>query len=91
MCATLCLTAISTRQVCQRFANYQDLDLHKCTIEEREEYEPHIERGIVVYAGVDYSKILQEAEREADIIIWDGGNNDTSFYEADIILQSLTP
>lgn len=80
-----------TRQVCQRFANYQDLDLHKCTIEEREEYEPHIERGIVVYAGVDYSKILQEAEREADIIIWDGGNNDTSFYEADIYITIVDP
>ncbi len=80
-----------TRQVCQRFANYQDLDLHKCTIEEREEYEPHIERGIVVYAGVDYSKILQEAEREADIIIWDGGNNDTSFYEADMDITIVDP
>ncbi|MGI6318874.1 MAG: cyclic 2,3-diphosphoglycerate synthase [Dethiobacteria bacterium] len=80
-----------TRQVCQRFANYQDLDLHKCTIEEREEYEPHIERGIVVYAGVDYSKILQEAEREADIIIWDGGNNDTSFYEADVYITIVDP
>ena len=80
-----------TRQVCQRFANYQDLDLHKCTIEEREEYEPHIERGIVVYAGVDYSKILLEAEGEADIIIWDGGNNDTSFYEADIYITIVDP
>ncbi|MGI6328948.1 MAG: cyclic 2,3-diphosphoglycerate synthase [Dethiobacteria bacterium] len=80
-----------TRQVCQRFANYQDLDLHKCTIEEREEYEPHIERGIVVYAGVDYSKILLEAEREADIIIWDGGNNDTSFYEADVYITIVDP
>jgi predicted GTPase len=80
-----------TRQVCQRFASYQDLDLHKCTIEEREEYEPHIERGIVVYAGVDYSKILLEAEREADIIIWDGGNNDTSFYEADVYITIVDP
>jgi predicted GTPase len=80
-----------TLQVCQRFATYQDLDLHKCTIEEREEYEPHLERGIVVYAGVDYAKILQEAEREADIVIWDGGNNDTSFYEADIYITIVDP
>ncbi|MGI5876291.1 MAG: cyclic 2,3-diphosphoglycerate synthase [Dethiobacteria bacterium] len=80
-----------TQQVCQRFATYQDLDLHKCTIEEREEYEPHLERGIVVYAGVDYAKILQEVEKEADIIVWDGGNNDTSFYEADIYITVVDP
>ena len=66
-------------QICQRFASYADLDLHQCTIEEREEYEPHIDNGIVVYAGVDYEVILREAEKEADVIIWDGGNNDFSF------------
>jgi predicted GTPase len=80
-----------TKQVCQRFAEYRDLDLHRCTIEEREEYEPHIEQGIVVYAGVDYAKILEEAEAEADIIVWDGGNNDTSFYEADVYLTIVDP
>ncbi|MBN1485495.1 MAG: GTPase [Chloroflexia bacterium] len=67
-------------QVWQRFATYKDLDLHKCTIEEREEYEPHLDRGIVVYAGVDYGEILRRAEEEADIIVWDGGNNDLPFY-----------
>ena len=68
-------------QACQRFATYDDLDFHKCTIEEREEYEPHIDSGIIVYAGVDYEQILREAEKEADVIVWDGGNNDTPFYE----------
>jgi predicted GTPase len=67
-------------QVCQRFATYADLDREKCTIEEREEYEPHIDNGFVVYAGVDYGKILARAEQEADIILWDGGNNDLPFY-----------
>jgi predicted GTPase len=67
-------------QVCQRFATYADLDREKCTIEEREEYEPHIDNGFVVYAGVDYGKILSRAEQEADIILWDGGNNDLPFY-----------
>ena len=62
-----------SKQICQRFATYEDLDLHQCTIEEREEYEPHIDSGIVVYAGVDYEVILREAEKEADVIIWDGG------------------
>jgi predicted GTPase len=69
------------QQVCQRFATYADLDREKCTIEEREEYEPHIDNGFVVYAGVDYGKILARAEEEADIILWDGGNNDLPFYE----------
>src|SRR5690606_34909101 len=64
------------KQAVQRFATYEDLDLHETTIEEREEYEPHIDRGVVVYAGVDYEAILREAEQEADIILWDGGNND---------------
>ncbi|MHB9057522.1 MAG: GTPase, partial [Bacillota bacterium] len=64
------------KQAVQRFATYADLDKHKCTIEEREEYEPHIDRGVIVYAGVDYEAILREAEKEADVILWDGGNND---------------
>ncbi len=67
-------------QICQRFASYADLDREKCTIEEREEYEPHIDNGFVVYAGVDYGKILARAEEEADVILWDGGNNDLPFY-----------
>ena len=66
-------------QAVQRFATMEDLDLQQCTIEEREEYEPHIRQGTVVYAGVDYEKILEQAEKEADVILWDGGNNDTSF------------
>jgi len=73
-----------TKQVCQRFASYEDLDKYECTIEEREEYEPHIDNGIIVYAGVDYEKILHEAEKEADIIVWDGGNNDIPFYKSDM-------
>jgi len=67
-------------QAVQRFATMEDLELQQCTIEEREEYEPHIREGTVVYAGVDYEKILRQAEEEADVILWDGGNNDTSFY-----------
>jgi predicted GTPase len=78
-------------QSCQRFANYEDLNKHKCTIEEREEYEPHIDRGIIVYAGVDYEEILHEAEKEADVIVWDGGNNDTPFYKPDIHITLLDP
>lgn len=69
-----------SKQVCQRFARFDDLDKYQCTIEEREEYAPHIENGIVVYAGVDYKKILSEAQKEAHVIVWDGGNNDFSFY-----------
>ena len=72
------------KQVCQRFASYEDLDKYDCTIEEREEYEPHIDNGIIVYAGVDYERILREAEKEADIIVWDGGNNDLPFYHTDM-------
>ncbi len=79
------------KQACQRFADYKDLDKHKCTIEEREEYEPHIDRGIVVYAGVDYEMILREAEKEADVIVWDGGNNDMSFYKADLYITVVDP
>ncbi len=67
------------KQAVQRFASYQDLDDHNCTIEEREEYEPYIDKGLVVYAGVDYEAITRQAEKEADIIIWDGGNNDMPF------------
>ena len=67
-------------QVVQRFVSYRDFETHQCTFEEREEYEPLVDQGIVVYAGVDYGKILKAAEQEADIIVWDGGNNDTPFY-----------
>ena len=79
------------KQAVQRFAKYEDLDKHECTIEEREEYEPYIDRGMVIYAGVDYGKILLEAEKESDIIIWDGGNNDTSFYRPDINFVVVDP
>jgi predicted GTPase len=79
------------RQACQRFATYDDLDKHRCTIEEREEYEPHLDRGMVVYAGVDYGKILKEAEKEADVIVWDGGNNDWSFYKPDLNIVVADP
>jgi predicted GTPase len=78
-------------QAVQRFATMEDLDLHQCTIEEREEYEPHIRQGTVVYAGVDYEKILRQAEKEADIILWDGGNNDTSFYKSDLEIVVVDP
>ena len=79
------------RQVSQRFETYEDLDRHECTIEEREEYEPHIDNGFVVYAGVDYEKILREAEQEADVILWDGGNNDTPFYKPDLHITLVDP
>ena len=79
------------KQACQRFATYEDLDTHECTIEEREEYEPHIDSGFIVYAGVDYERILREAEKEADVILWDGGNNDTSFYKPDLLITLLDP
>ncbi|AMM53838.1 cyclic 2,3-diphosphoglycerate synthase [Pyrococcus kukulkanii] len=79
------------KQVVQRFATFEDLDKHECTIEEREEYEPYLERGMVVYAGVDYEKILREAEKEADIILWDGGNNDFPFYEPDLWIVVTDP
>ncbi len=78
-------------QAVQRFACIEDLKKHHCTIEEMEEYEPHIAMGSIIYAGVDYEAILREAEKEADIILWDGGNNDTSFYDADIILTVVDP
>ncbi len=79
------------KQAVQRFASLEDLKKHKCTIEEMEEYEPHIAMGSVIYAGVDYEAILREAEKEADVILWDGGNNDTSFYDADIIITVADP
>ncbi|MFW5739741.1 MAG: cyclic 2,3-diphosphoglycerate synthase [Myxococcota bacterium] len=75
----------------QRFASYEDMDKHKCTIEEREEYEPHVALGAVIYSGVDYAAILAEAEKEADVIVWDGGNNDFSFYKPDIEIAVVDP
>ena len=79
------------KQKVQRFAKYSDLKKHNCTIEEMEEYEPHIARGGVIYAGVDYEAILREAEKEADVILWDGGNNDFSFYKADVTFTVVDP
>jgi predicted GTPase len=79
------------RQAVQRFGSYEDLVTHQTTIEEREEYEPHIARGTIVYAGVDYEKILRRAEAEADIVLWDGGNNDFSFYETDLLIVVADP
>ena len=79
------------KQAVQRFADYADLDKYDVTIEEREEYEPHIDRGVVVFAGVDYERILREAEKEADIILWDGGNNDLPFYKADLNIVVADP
>ncbi len=79
------------KQSVQRFAELDDLVKHDCTIEEMEEYEPHIAMGSVIYAGVDYEKILREAEKEADVILWDGGNNDTSFYKADVTITVVDP
>jgi predicted GTPase len=78
-------------QAVQRFARLQDLDRYACTIEEREEYEPHLARGGVIYAGVDYEAILRQAEREADLILWDGGNNDTPFYRSDLEIVVVDP
>lgn len=80
-----------TTQICQRFASYDDLDKYNCTIEEREEYEPYIDMDGVIFAGVDYGKILSEAEKEADVIIWDGGNNDFSFYKPDLLITLADP
>jgi len=79
------------KQKVQRFETYEDLALHDCTIEEMEEYEPHIEQGIIVYAGVDYEAILREAEEEADVIVWDGGNNDLPFYKPDLHITLVDP
>jgi len=79
------------KQACQRYETYEDLDRYDCTIEEREEYEPHIDKGFIVYAGVDYEMILREAEKEADVILWDGGNNDTPFYKPDLHITLVDP
>ena len=79
------------KQAVQRFADYSDLDKHECTIEEREEYEPHLDNGVIVYAGVDYEKILRQAEKEVDIVLWDGGNNDFSFYKEDLAIVVVDP
>jgi len=78
-------------QTCMRFSTYEDLDKYKCTIEEREEYEPYIEQGLVIYSGVDYATILAEAEKEADIIVFDGGNNEVSFYKPDLMFTVVDP
>ncbi|MBI9044298.1 MAG: GTPase [Anaerolineaceae bacterium] len=79
------------KQAVQRFENYSDLDKHECTIEEREEYEPHLDNGVIVYAGVDYEAILRQAEKEVDIVLWDGGNNDISFYKSDLNIVVADP
>ncbi len=79
------------KQTVQRFATLDDLKKHECTIEEMEEYEPHIVRGDVIFAGVDYEAILREAEKEADIILWDGGNNDTPFFKPDLHIVVADP
>ncbi|MEA3326213.1 MAG: cyclic 2,3-diphosphoglycerate synthase [Chloroflexota bacterium] len=79
------------KQAVQRFADYSDLDKYECTIEEREEYEPHLDNGVIVYAGVDYEAILREAEKEVDIVLWDGGNNDFSFYVSDLLIVVADP
>ena len=78
-------------QAVQRFASYDDLERHHCTIEEREEYEPHLDLGIVVYAGVDYERILRRAEEEADVVVWDGGNNDLPFFRPDLHITVVDP
>jgi predicted GTPase len=79
------------KQKVQRFAEIADLKKHECTIEEMEEYEPHVSRGNVIYAGVDYEAIVREAEKEADVILWDGGNNDMSFYKSDLTITVVDP
>ncbi len=79
------------KQAVQRFATLEDMDKHECTIEEREEYEHHINNGVVVYAGVDYASILKEAEKEADVVLWDGGNNDLPFYKPDVMITVVDP
>ncbi len=80
-----------SKQICQRFAVLEDMDKHQCTIEEREEYEPHVAMGNVIFAGVDYQRILNEAEKEADVILWDGGNNDMAFYKPDLLIVVADP
>jgi predicted GTPase len=80
-----------TKQAVQRFADYADLDAHDCTIEEREEYEPHLDEGNLVFAGIDYAAILDQAEQEADVILWDGGNNDTPFVKPNLHVVVVDP
>ncbi|MGH2820122.1 MAG: cyclic 2,3-diphosphoglycerate synthase [Actinomycetota bacterium] len=80
-----------TKQVVQRFASYEDLEAADCTIEEREEYEPHLKEGRVVYAGIDYARILEAAESEADVLLWDGGNNDLPFFRPDLHIVVTDP
>jgi predicted GTPase len=79
------------KQAVQRYESYSDLDKYECTIEEREEFEPHIERGIIVYAGVDYERILRKAEEDVDVILWDGGNNDLPFFKPNLHIVILDP
>jgi len=79
------------KQACQRFGSLEDMDKHECTIEEREEYESHIVQGNLVFAGVDYEEILRQAEKEADVILWDGGNNDLPFYRPDLFITVADP
>ena len=81
-------------QACQRFAAAEDMERHDCTVEEREEYEPYIDRGLVIFAGIDYERILRQAEGEADVLLWDGGNNDTPFVRSDlriVLVDALRP
>lgn len=78
-------------QICQRFENHEDLNKYDCTIEEREEYEPHLAMGSTVYAGIDYREILNQAQEEADVVIWDGGNNDTPFFKPDLHIVVTDP
>ncbi len=80
-----------TKQICQRYETLEDMDKHECTIEEREEYEPHIKAGNLLFAGVDYETILREAEKEADVILWDGGNNDTPFIKPSLYIVVTDP
>jgi predicted GTPase len=80
-----------SKQICQRFATLEDMDRHQCTIEEREEYESHILRGNLVFAGVDYQEILHQAEKEADVILWDGGNNDLPFFRPSLFIVVTDP
>jgi predicted GTPase len=80
-----------TKQIVQRFATYEDFEKHACTIEEREEYEPVVDMGAIIYAGIDYEKILRQVEKEAEIIVWDGGNNDTPFYKPDVHVVVFDP
>lgn len=80
-----------TKQIVQRFASVRDLDKHNCTIEEREEYEPHIMNGVTVYAGIDYEQIIRKAEKEADVVLWDGGNNDMPFYKPTVHITVVDP